>query len=90
MSVGQDVTIGYGVRVRESIILGNCVLQVCTKVNEQYSSIKNICSLKDHCCVLYSIIAWNSTIGPWSRVEGTPNGKCRTKRNDPIESQGIS
>ncbi len=28
VSIGQDVTIGYGVRVRESIILGSCVLQV--------------------------------------------------------------
>lgn len=45
------------------------------KKTKECSSIKNTCSLKDHCCVLYSIIAWNSTIGPWSRVEGTPNGQ---------------
>lgn len=49
---------------------------------KECSSIKNICSLKDHCCILYSIIAWNSTIGPWSRVEGTPNGKYEKKNRE--------
>ncbi|XP_052721651.1 mannose-1-phosphate guanyltransferase alpha-A-like isoform X2 [Crassostrea angulata] len=29
--------------------------------------------LQDHCCVLYSVIGWNVTIGMWTRVEGTPN-----------------
>lgn len=27
--------------------------------------------LLDHCCVLNSIIGWHSTIGEWTRVEGT-------------------
>lgn len=29
--------------------------------------------LKDHCCVLNSIVGWDSTIGKWARVEGTPS-----------------
>ncbi|XP_056013280.1 mannose-1-phosphate guanyltransferase alpha-A-like isoform X2 [Ostrea edulis] len=29
--------------------------------------------LQDHCCVLYSVIGWNVTIGTWTRVEGTPS-----------------
>ncbi|KPP67337.1 mannose-1-phosphate guanyltransferase alpha-A-like [Scleropages formosus] len=48
------VTIGAGVRVRESIILHGATLQ-------------------DHSCVLNSIVGWDSTIGRWARVEGTPS-----------------
>ncbi|KAI2663363.1 Mannose-1-phosphate guanyltransferase alpha-B [Labeo rohita] len=48
------VTIGGGVRVRESIVLHGAVLQ-------------------DHCCVLNSIVGWDSTVGKWARVEGTPS-----------------
>lgn len=32
-----------------------------------------IISPKDHCCVLNSIVGWDSTIGKWARVEGTPS-----------------
>ncbi|ESO01654.1 hypothetical protein HELRODRAFT_185698 [Helobdella robusta] len=28
--------------------------------------------LKDHCCILYSIIGWKSVVGEWARIEGTP------------------
>ena len=37
------------------------------------SALKEIDVFQDHCCVLDSIIGWNSTIGIWSRIEGTPN-----------------
>ncbi|KAG8000758.1 Mannose-1-phosphate guanyltransferase alpha-A [Nibea albiflora] len=30
-------------------------------------------SATDHCCVLNSIVGWDSTIGKWARVEGTPS-----------------
>lgn len=29
--------------------------------------------LQDHSCVLNSIVGWDSTVGKWSRVEGTPS-----------------
>ncbi|XP_035606132.1 mannose-1-phosphate guanyltransferase alpha-A-like isoform X3 [Oncorhynchus keta] len=51
---GTGVTIGAGVRVRESIILHGATLQ-------------------DHSCVLNCIVGWDSTIGKWARVEGTPS-----------------
>ncbi|KAA8588320.1 hypothetical protein FQN60_001514 [Etheostoma spectabile] len=57
-----SVTIGAGVRVRESIILHGATLQ-------------------DHCCVLNSIVGWDSTIGKWARVEGTPSDP---NPNDPF------
>jgi len=28
--------------------------------------------IKHDACVLYSIIGWNSRVGAWARVEGTP------------------
>jgi mannose-1-phosphate guanylyltransferase len=29
-------------------------------------------TIKDHACVMFSIIGWNSIIGQWARVEGQP------------------
>jgi len=28
--------------------------------------------VQEHCCILYSILGWNTIVGPWTRVEGTP------------------
>lgn len=36
---------------------------------------------QDHCCVLNSIVGWDSTIGRWARVEGTPSDP---NPNDPF------
>ena len=36
---------------------------------------------KDHCCVLNSIVGWDSVIGKWARVEGTPSDP---NPNDPF------
>lgn len=56
------MVIGPGVRIRESIILGDTVIQ-------------------DHSLILYTIVGWNSYIGRWSRVEGTP---CDPNPNKPF------
>ena len=34
---------------------------------------------QDHCCILYSIIGWNCSIGVWSRVEGS---RCDPNPNE--------
>ena len=34
---------------------------------------------QDHCCILYSIIGWNCSIGMWSRVEGS---RCDPNPNE--------
>ena len=70
MSIGFGVTIGPGVRIRESIILGNTVIQ-------------------NHSCILYSIIGWNSTIGSWVRIEGTPTDPDPNKAYSKIEHQPL-
>ena len=28
---------------------------------------------KDHSCILHAIVGWETLIGEWTRVEGTPN-----------------
>lgn len=58
--LGPNVTIGKHAIVGEGVrVRESIVLEGAT--------------LQDHCCVLYSVIGWNSTVGVWSRVEGTPN-----------------
>ena len=58
----------------------NCLKLTCikkmTKKNVLELSIcdvENTFILQNHCCILYSVIGWNSVIGEWTRVEGTPN-----------------
>jgi len=64
------VTIGPGVRVRESIILGNTIVQ-------------------NHSCILHSIIGWDSTIGSWVRIEGTPSDPDPNKAYAKCDHQSL-
>ncbi|XP_076455642.1 mannose-1-phosphate guanylyltransferase regulatory subunit alpha-A-like isoform X1 [Babylonia areolata] len=58
--LGPNVTIGRNVIVGEGVRLReSIVLEGAT--------------LQDHSCILHSIIGWHSTVGFWTRVEGTPN-----------------
>ncbi|KAE9044949.1 Mannose-1-phosphate guanyltransferase alpha [Phytophthora rubi] len=36
-------------------------------------------TIKDHACVLFSVIGWNSIIGQWARVEGQPPNASQTQ-----------
>ena len=38
-------------------------------------------SAQEHSCILHSIIGWDCILGPWSRVEGSPNDP---NPNDPL------
>ncbi|XP_014772370.1 mannose-1-phosphate guanyltransferase alpha-A isoform X1 [Octopus bimaculoides] len=58
--VGPNVTIGKNVKVKAGVRL-------------RESIILEDAVLQDHSCILYSIVGWNSIVGAWSRVEGTPN-----------------
>lgn len=58
--LGPNVTIGRNVTVGEGVrVRETIVLEGAT--------------LQDHCCILHSIVGWHSTVGVWTRVEGTPN-----------------
>ncbi|XP_059583564.1 mannose-1-phosphate guanyltransferase alpha isoform X2 [Alligator mississippiensis] len=58
--LGPNVSIGKGVTVGAGVRL-------------RESIILHGASLQDHTCVLNSIVGWDSTIGRWARVEGTPS-----------------
>ncbi|CAF0795913.1 unnamed protein product [Didymodactylos carnosus] len=74
--LGPNVSIGHDVSVG-------------TGVRIRESIILGNCVLQDHCCVLYSIIGWNSTIGPWTRVEGTPSDPDPNKQFSKIEQDSL-
>lgn len=48
----------------------NCVIGAGVRIRE--SVILPGVKIKDNACVIDSIVGWNSTIGTWSRVEGSP------------------
>ncbi|NWI18482.1 GMPAA guanyltransferase, partial [Crypturellus soui] len=58
--LGPNVSIGKGVTVGAGV-----------RVRE--SIVLHGASLHDHTCVLNTIVGWDSTIGRWARVEGTPS-----------------
>lgn len=80
--VSATAVLGPNVSIGQDVTIGDGV-----RVRE--SIILGSCVLQDHCCVLYSIIAWNSTIGPWSRVEGTPNDPDPNKQFSKIEQDSL-
>ncbi|XP_014662486.1 PREDICTED: mannose-1-phosphate guanyltransferase alpha-A-like [Priapulus caudatus] len=67
-TIGPNVSIAQGVTVSPGV-----------RIRE--SIILDNATLQDHCCILYSIVGWNSVVGPWSRVEGTP---CDPNPNKPF------
>jgi mannose-1-phosphate guanylyltransferase len=38
-----------------------------------HSIILDGAEVKDHACIIYSIIGWQSIIGRWTRLEGVPD-----------------
>eukprot|EP01135_Chromosphaera_perkinsii_P009095 Nk52_evm1s1618 gene=Nk52_evmTU1s1618 len=56
--IGPNVSVGPGVRVEAGCRIKNSI-------------ILDGAVLKRHCCISNSIIGWKSTVGEWSRVEGT-------------------
>uniref|UniRef100_A0A4W3GHJ5 GDP-mannose pyrophosphorylase Aa n=1 Tax=Callorhinchus milii TaxID=7868 RepID=A0A4W3GHJ5_CALMI len=59
-TLGPNVSIGTGVTIGAGV-----------RVRE--SIILHGASLQDHSCVLNCIVGWDSSIGRWARVEGTPS-----------------
>ncbi|KYQ92139.1 mannose-1-phosphate guanylyltransferase [Tieghemostelium lacteum] len=58
--IGPDVYIGPNVKVGKGVRI-------------VHSIILDSSEIKDHACILYSIIGWSSSVGPWARIEGIPN-----------------
>lgn len=78
-SIIDDVYVHPTARIHESALIGpnvsigkNVIIGEGVRVKE--SIILDGATLQDHSCVMHSIIGWNSTVGMWSRIEGTPAG----------------
>jgi len=58
--LGPNVSIGQNVNIGPGVRIRESVILGNT-------------ILQDHSCILYSIIGWNSCVGCWTRIEGTPS-----------------
>ncbi|XP_071823028.1 mannose-1-phosphate guanylyltransferase regulatory subunit alpha-A-like isoform X1 [Apostichopus japonicus] len=75
-TLGPNVTIGAGVTVGPGVrVRESLVLEGAT--------------LQDHCCILHSIIGWNSSVGAWTRVEGTANDPNPNDKHAKIDSSTL-
>uniref|UniRef100_T1IPH8 Uncharacterized protein n=1 Tax=Strigamia maritima TaxID=126957 RepID=T1IPH8_STRMM len=72
--VHPTATLGPNVSIGKSVQIGPGV-----RIRE--SIILGKAVINDHSCILYSIVGWNSVVGAWSRVEGTP---CDPNPNKPF------
>jgi len=73
--LGPDVTIGAGAKIGKGVrVLHSIVLDGV--------------EVKDHACVLYSILAWGAVVGMWARIEGIPNHTPYLYHND--KRQGVT
>lgn len=66
-------------RVDPSAVLGpnvsidaNCVIEAGARIKE--SVILPGVRVKENACIIDAIVGWNSSVGTWSRVEGSPVG----------------
>ncbi|KAK1931907.1 Mannose-1-phosphate guanyltransferase alpha-B [Phytophthora citrophthora] len=57
--LGPNVTIAAGVTIGPGVRVAHSII------------LEGV-TIKDHACVLFSVIGWNSIIGQWARVEGQP------------------
>ncbi|XP_032818232.1 mannose-1-phosphate guanylyltransferase regulatory subunit alpha isoform X1 [Petromyzon marinus] len=73
-NVDPTAVLGPNVTVGMDVVIGPGV-----RVRE--SIILQGSTLQDHCCVLNSIVGWDSVVGRWARVEGTPSDP---NPNDPL------
>lgn len=74
--LGPNVSIGFGVTVGPGVRVRESIILGNTVV-------------QNHSCILYSIIGWNSTIGKWVRIEGTPTDPDPNKAYAKIDHQSL-
>ncbi|KFM73934.1 Mannose-1-phosphate guanyltransferase alpha-B, partial [Stegodyphus mimosarum] len=73
-NVHPSATLGPNVSIGKNVVIG-------TGVRIRESIVLGNATIMDHALVLHSIIGWNSTVGSWARVEGTP---CDPNPNKPF------
>ncbi|KRY21659.1 Mannose-1-phosphate guanyltransferase alpha-B [Trichinella patagoniensis] len=62
-----DVYIGPNVSIGKNVKIG-----IGVRIKE--SIILDGATLQDHCCVMFSVVGWNTHVGLWCRIEGTAEG----------------
>lgn len=75
-TLGPNVSVGFGVTIGPGVRIRESIILGNTVV-------------QNHSCVLYSIIGWNSTIGSWVRIEGTPSDPDPNKAYAKIDHQSL-
>ncbi|KAL7640036.1 UNVERIFIED_CONTAM: hypothetical protein RMT77_009450 [Armadillidium vulgare] len=73
-SVHASAVLGPNVSVGKNAIIGPGV-----RIRE--SIVLGNATIHEHSCILYSVVGWNSTVGCWTRLEGTP---CDPNPNKPF------
>jgi len=78
--LGPNVSIGKNVRIGAGARIRESIVLGNSQIGE-------------HSLVIYSVIGWNSTVGDWSRVEGTPEDPNPNKpfakmENNPLFNVG--
>jgi len=58
--------LGPNVSVGANVVIG-------AGVRVLHSILLDFVQIKEHACISYSIVGWNSSIGQWSRLEGVPD-----------------
>ncbi|XP_064122479.1 mannose-1-phosphate guanyltransferase alpha-A-like [Macrobrachium nipponense] len=85
-TVVGDVYIHPSATVDPTAVLGpnvsigkNAVIGAGVRIRE--SIVLGNSTIEEHSCVLYTVVGWNSTVGSWTRLEGTP---CDPNPNKPF------
>jgi mannose-1-phosphate guanylyltransferase len=81
-NVDPTAVLGPNVSIGQNVTIGPGV-----RVRE--SIILQNTSIADHCCILYSIVGWNSSVGCWTRIEGTPSDPDPNKPFAKIDHQSL-
>ncbi|KRZ14478.1 Mannose-1-phosphate guanyltransferase alpha-B [Trichinella zimbabwensis] len=74
-----DVYVHPSVEIHPSCVIGpnvsigkNVKIGIGVRIKE--SIILDGATLQDHCCVMFSVVGWNTHVGLWCRIEGTAEG----------------
>ncbi|XP_033101892.1 mannose-1-phosphate guanyltransferase alpha-A-like isoform X2 [Anneissia japonica] len=81
-NVHPSATLGPNVTVGENVT-------ICSGVRVRESILLPGATLHDHCCILNSIVGWNSVVGAWSRVEGTPSDPNPNNKHAKFDSDTL-
>jgi len=81
--IHPSAKIGPNVSIGENAVIG-------AGVRILHSIILDNVEVKDHACILHSIIGWKSTVGQWARLEGVPDFSVKSVNSHDVRGCGIT